>query len=557
LFIPFCKKKRLISILVTLCIVFGTFAIIDSAQNQATVTVENVTGLVNETVDVSINLNDFTNLGIGGISGGQFQLSYDSNLVQLVDMIPGDFHTWQWTVEFNPALTDNSLAYAWISSQQFHQDARIVTFKFKLLQAGTANLQLNNLILKDDSMPSPLSIPSEAINVVDGSTTATIPLEQVAKPLLSDLGVVSWVTVNNASFYEITLYKGDSVVDTQSVVGNIEQYNMLPSMRTAGVGEYSVTVKALGTVLYSDGPVSDSSDPRTVVALATVGQPEFSQTRFVTWTDVINASSYEAQLYKDGVDLVAMKSATSGIAGVSFYGEMRDAGIGDYNVKVRAVGTGLYLEGELSEASVLQTVSPIVLTVSNEQGIVTFNKTATISIADATYLTGGQFILSYDSNIIEPVSVAPGGLLGDIGEGFIINLNHPQGIFIAWAGATQVIETEGIFCTLEFLVKAEGDTALVVSGLELFDEEGALIPSTAENGTFTAIDVVFGDVNEDGVVDVGDAILVLRSIVGLTTLNARQIKAADVNGDGVVDVGDAILILRRIVGLVTKFPVEP
>ncbi len=65
-----------------------------------------------------------------------------------------------------------------------------------------------------------------------------------------------------------------------------------------------------------------------------------------------------------------------------------------------------------------------------------------------------------------------------------------------------------------------------------------------------------GDVNEDGKVDVGDAILVLRSIVGLTSLEENQFYAADVNGDGNVDVSDAILILRYIVGLISEFPVN-
>ena len=67
--------------------------------------------------------------------------------------------------------------------------------------------------------------------------------------------------------------------------------------------------------------------------------------------------------------------------------------------------------------------------------------------------------------------------------------------------------------------------------------------------------VRYGDLNGDGTVDVGDAILVLRSIVEKVVLSDQQLLSADVNLDRAVDVGDAILILRHIVGLVPSLPV--
>lgn len=67
--------------------------------------------------------------------------------------------------------------------------------------------------------------------------------------------------------------------------------------------------------------------------------------------------------------------------------------------------------------------------------------------------------------------------------------------------------------------------------------------------------VLYGDVTGTGEVDVGDAILILRSIVELVTLSPKQRLAADVNLDGLVDVGDAIIVLRYIVGLVPSLPV--
>ena len=72
---------------------------------------------------------------------------------------------------------------------------------------------------------------------------------------------------------------------------------------------------------------------------------------------------------------------------------------------------------------------------------------------------------------------------------------------------------------------------------------------------FALEEIAFGDVNGDGRVNVADAIFLLRSIVGLVTLEPSQFSAADVNLDGEVNVADAIVILRYIVGLVPELPV--
>ena len=77
------------------------------------------------------------------------------------------------------------------------------------------------------------------------------------------------------------------------------------------------------------------------------------------------------------------------------------------------------------------------------------------------------------------------------------------------------------------------------------------IRATSVDGNFYAEITVtvtakaqLGDVNGDGYIDSADAMLCLRSAVGLTELTAEQKSAADVNKDGFVDAGDAIKILR-------------
>lgn len=112
----------------------------------------------------------------------------------------------------------------------------------------------------------------------------------------------------------------------------------------------------------------------------------------------------------------------------------------------------------------------------------------------------------------------------------------------------------GEFWTLR--VEAEYYKTIEVA-VELTDEEGLSLNFLLE---INYDDLLLGDVNGDENVDVGDVILLLRDIVGITDVLGQHGQQAflkgDVNGDGTLDVGDAILILRYIVNLIEHFPVE-
>ncbi len=69
-------------------------------------------------------------------------------------------------------------------------------------------------------------------------------------------------------------------------------------------------------------------------------------------------------------------------------------------------------------------------------------------------------------------------------------------------------------------------------------------------------DVIYGDLNGDGVVDSTDAALLYRAVNGKKELTGEQFTAADVNGDGTVDSTDAALLYRYVNGKIERFPVE-
>lgn len=75
----------------------------------------------------------------------------------------------------------------------------------------------------------------------------------------------------------------------------------------------------------------------------------------------------------------------------------------------------------------------------------------------------------------------------------------------------------------------------------------------------TTITLTYGDVNNDGVVNIADGIIALRKDAGLVTVftsadgSALPDQVGDVNGDGTFNVADAILILRKDAALIDGF----
>ncbi|MBO4879815.1 MAG: dockerin type I repeat-containing protein [Clostridia bacterium] len=84
-----------------------------------------------------------------------------------------------------------------------------------------------------------------------------------------------------------------------------------------------------------------------------------------------------------------------------------------------------------------------------------------------------------------------------------------------------------------------------------FDENGFVSSETvlelSEGCNYRA--VFAGDANDNNMIDVTDAIIVLRAAMGLVELTPERIIASDVSGDGELTVVDAVTILRAAMGI--------
>ena len=115
----------------------------------------------------------------------------------------------------------------------------------------------------------------------------------------------------------------------------------------------------------------------------------------------------------------------------------------------------------------------------------------------------------------------------------------------------QYIDQQNIKQTTEFILFPKQMTEGTYNVYVSTDEKTLTPVASLEYGTEP--EYTLGDIDENDVIDIRDALDALRASAKIVTLTERQIKAADVNRDGVVDVRDALLLLRYSAKLITSF----
>lgn len=174
--------------------------------------------------------------------------------------------------------------------------------------------------------------------------------------------------------------------------------------------------------------------------------------------------------------------------------------------------------------------------------------TVPILVNDASEIAGAEMVVTYDPEVLTALEVKTTDLTRD----FSIADSVSQGkVAITLASGEGISEGSGSLVDIVFrVVGFTGDsTSLVLKKAKLYDEGTNPISVETEDGKVRVAGLK-ADVNGDGVIDVRDAILCLRISAGLSIPEdldeGYAIWAADVNEDGKVRSGDALLILYRV-----------
>ncbi|MCL2153198.1 MAG: cohesin domain-containing protein [Oscillospiraceae bacterium] len=130
-----------------------------------------------------------------------------------------------------------------------------------------------------------------------------------------------------------------------------------------------------------------------------------------------------------------------------------------------------------------------------------------------------------------------------------IGANSVTFVFMNMMGTNKV---DGTLITLKLHVKDDapvGDTDITLVFASVGDARGALNSTQYNNepGKVTVIDILYGDVNGDGDIDVFDSQYLARYLAGWPGYEDITM-SADVNGDGVIDVFDSQYLARHLAG---------
>ena len=161
--------------------------------------------------------------------------------------------------------------------------------------------------------------------------------------------------------------------------------------------------------------------------------------------------------------------------------------------------------------------------------------TFSLNIADGENVAGYQATVTFDTSALRYVSSANGDYLpaGAFAVPAVVTRNAVTLAATSLAGESK---GDGTLAALTFEVVAVKASTLTLSDVILSDSAGVGSQPHVENGEVIEPPQLAGDVNQDGVVNIQDLVLVAGRFG-----QSRQ-NSADVNGDGVVNIQDLVLV---------------
>ena len=173
---------------------------------------------------------------------------------------------------------------------------------------------------------------------------------------------------------------------------------------------------------------------------------------------------------------------------------------------------------------------------------------------DNSQLAGISITLSTNFEDGAPYSVLPVSQESFLSIQFKVKTGAPAGEAIVYVAPEFKRDAYNTNNSLYFGRAIDGNSFVTYDALSAY---GATVNVTAAVASVEVVDVILGDADLSGSVDIFDALLTLQATVGMESLSDKQILQANVdiaaNETGTVDIYDALAILQFSVGLITSF----
>ena len=215
----------------------------------------------------------------------------------------------------------------------------------------------------------------------------------------------------------------------------------------------------------------------------------------------------------------------------NFITGLRGPGVFALNVKTKAVPVNDIPVSDIPVSNVVIRLSPssVISPAIGERLTLNLNITAGEAVA------GYQVTVQFDTTALRHVESSNGDYL-PTGAFFVpptIDGNHVK---LASTSLTGVSNGDGTLATLTFQVIAAKASDLTLVDVLLADSEGDTISPQVKGGQITEPSQLEGDVNNDGIVNIQDLVLVASNF------GQMGANAADINADGVVNITDLVKV---------------
>ena len=178
-----------------------------------------------------------------------------------------------------------------------------------------------------------------------------------------------------------------------------------------------------------------------------------------------------------------------------------------------------------------------------------------MSAPDGVILKGVQIEFYYDAAILDPttVQVQSTALTGRMS--FASNVSTPGRVIVNVMGATGEIRGVGHLFDVVGRIRSNAVAGacgeLGFDAVFLYDQNVNPLPvDYTDTGNLCVEDnCMFGDLNGNGAVEIGDALRALEIAVKKREMDACSLKSGDLNGDNVIDSADAVMLQRLAVGM--------